>query len=600
MEADMARRKREDMTEANYDAFHLRHDFTHKTAGQSKEVLSKVRMSVQQTSSFFQQALSDITKWFKVGMRNSSTPIDAMLIKPSEAEKMLQFQLTQAGYYRHVGLSVQRALLGGLMLSKPHGKLVPKPKFKLKTDGKGKNLKKSVVAVDDKTWELAFKRVRNDDFYPDPSGDEMYCIEKLELDMHEVIARSKGEDAIYDSAKVFEISKTDHEDALDQYEKNRETDQIYDYETGSHRMKVQIEEFWGNIVGEDGDLLYENCVFTVANGTTVIRRPTPNPMWHQLKPFITTALLEVDGAVWPMALMDAAVKHNHTMVEMLNLILDAAFKKVHSPMQIRVQDLANPEQVSDGIKPGVGLKVKSSLPVGAKVLEALTTVDVPNDALNVLNLIQQEYNGSALTTDLRSGVLPDRAVKATEVVEQSQTITSVFQGISKNIEANQIVKELTMSWMLIAQNWDQIALDVFISIFGEARGTELSQLDPQDVFVQTVNGYKFEVMGITQTLAKAQDFRKLTTMLQTISSSELLIEEFIQKYDMGKLLGEIMESLNIDTHKIEHEEQEVVQPNDVGMNPNGDMSQVPAAPAPGGFASAMGAQPPGLATNFDQ
>lgn len=601
MEADLARRKREDMTEANYNAFHMRHDFTHKNEGQSREVLSKVRMSVQQTASFFQQALADLSKWFKIKYKDPTVDPKALLITPAEAEELLRYQLNRAGYYRHVGLTIQRALLGGLMLTKPIGKLFPKPKFKLKKEGRGRALKKNVEAVDDKSWSLDFKRIRNDDYYPDPTGNGLYCIEEMEMDLHQVIALSKGEDAIYDPAKVSELPRTSTDDAYRQFEKNRETDQIYDYEEGGHRMKVRIQEYWGDIVGDDGDLIYENIVFTVANDTTVIRRPTPNPMWHQEKPYIATSLLEVDGAVWPMALMDAAVKHNHTMIEMLNLILDAAFKKVHAPMQIRVQDLANPEQVADGIKPGAALKVKSSLPVGGKVMEPLETVDVPNDALNVLNLVQQEYNSSALTTDLRSGVLPDRAVKATEVVEQSQTITSVFQGLSKNIEQNQIVKELERAWMLIAQNLDMISKDELIAIFGVERGTELSQLDPQDVFVQTVNGFKFEVFGITQTLAKAQDFRKLTTMLQTISSSELLIEEFIQKYDMGKLLGEIMESLNIDTHKIELEEQEIIQPGDMQNGPTGDQSQTPsAANIGGGFAEVFGVQAPGQNINMGQ
>lgn len=599
-EADAAKREREDLTKANYDGFHLRHDFSHKTEGQSREVLSKIRMAVQQTSSFFQQALADITEWFSIEFKDDTVGKDALLITPSEAQKLLEYQLEQANYFSHVGLSIQRALLGGLMITKPHGKLVPKPKFRLKTEGKGKSLKKNVVAVEDKTWKLDFARIRNDDWFPDPSGNNMYIIEEMDIPLHVIKQRAKGDDAIYDMDKVKELSTNQTEDTYRQHEKNQETGQNSYIEHGNHRSMVKIREYWGDVVSDDGELLYENVVFTVANDNTLIRKPTGNPLWHQMKPYISTPLLEVDGAVWPIALMDAATKHNHTMIEMLNLILDAAFKKVHSPSQIRVLDLANPEQVADGIKPGTALKVKSSLPVGGKVMEPLETVDVPNDALNVLNIIQQEFNQSTLTTDLRSGQLPDRAVKATEVVEQSQTITSVFQGISKAIEKKQIVAELEMAWMDICQNLDMISKDELVALFGVERGTELSQLDPQDVFVQTVNGFKFKVFGITQTLAKAQDFRKLTTMLQTISSSELLIEEFIQKYDMGKLLGEIMKSLNIDTDKIEIEEQAIAQVGDQ-MGPTQDQASTPSAASPGSpFAEIFGQQAPGQAINMGQ
>jgi len=584
VEAENARTNRDDFTESNYDAYHLRHNFDHKNPGQSTEVLSKQRMAVEATKSFFQQALADIGEWFSIDIKDPTTPVEAMVLKPHEVKKLLEYQLTKSGYFRHIGLSIQRALLGGLMITKTYGKLIPRPKFVVKKEGKGKNFKKNVVAVEDKTWELCFSRVRNQDFFPDPTGRGLYLVEEMYMDFHEVLAQAKGDYPIYDMAEVEKLSKAYSEEGQDAQEKARETGQTIEGYTSDHRPQIKLREFWGSVVSTDGSLLYENVVITVANDQYIIRKPLPNPLWHQKNPYTITPLMEVDGAVWPIALMDAATMHQHTMTELLNLILDAAFKKVHAPSQIRVQDLANPEQVSNGIPPGVALKVKNTLPPGAKVMEPLDATDVPADALNVLNLIQQEFNASALTTDLRQGVLPSRSVKATEVVESSQTITSVFQGIAKNIEQSHIVPELELAWMTIAQNLDMISKDEMVALFGIERGTEISQLDPQDVFVQTVSGYKFQVYGITQTLAKAQDFRKLTTILQTISSSEMLIEEFLKKYDMGKLLGEIMTSLNIDKNKIAIPMAQ--SPRGGGLrgteipeniSPNGDQASTPAA-----------------------
>jgi len=579
-EADTVKENRMRLDEANYDMYHMRHDFSHKNEGQSTEILSKVRMSVESTKSFFQQALADLGEWFGIEYQHDGTqPEETLPVRKHEAEKLLAFMLKQAKYFSHVGSLVQRGLLGGLMISKTHGELIPKQKYKLKKAGKGKDYSKKVLAVDDKTWQLKFDRVRGANYYPDPTGKGLYVIEEMWMDLHEVYKKARGENAIYDLEAVKRLSTATNEESYERRDKERETDQANDHTQRAHRPQVRIKEYWGDIVGEDGELLYENIVFTVANDTEVIRKPTPNPLWHQKDPYNHTPLIEVDGAVWPIALMDAATKHNHTLIEMLNLILDAAFKKVHAPSQVRVDDLVDPTQVSDGIPPGIALLVKSSLPPGAKVMEPLEATDVPNDALNVFNLLNQEYNSSALTTDLRSGVLPDRAVKATEVVEQSQTITSVFQGISKQIEENQITPELEMAWCMIAQNWDMISKDIFVSLFGEKRGTELSQIDPEDIFVSTVGGFKFKVYGISQTLARAQDFQKFTTLLQTIASSELLIEEFIQKYDMGKLLGEIMSTLDIDKHKIEIDRPAAGGIQGIGgqISPNTDMSQTPAA-----------------------
>ncbi len=601
LDAENARTNRDHNTRANYDAYHMRHNFDHKSEGQSTEVLSKIRMSVESTKSFFQQALADIGEWFQIELKDPTVDEGAMLIKTHEAQALLEYQLGQAGYFSHVGLSIQRALLGGILCTKVAGKLIPKPKFRTKTEGRGKSLKKSVVAVDDKTWRLEFSRIRNEDWYPDSLGRGLYKIEEIYMDLHEVFSHSKGDNAIYDLAAVEKLSKEYSMQGEDVKEKSRETGQTTEGYQNAHRPQVKLKEYWGNVVSTDGQLIYENVVITVANDTHIIRRPTPNPLWHQMTPFVTTSLLEVDGAVWPIALMDAATLHQKTMTEMLNLILDAAFREVHAPSQLRVQDLVDPSQVSNGIPAGTTLKVKSTLPPGAKVYEPLTAAKVPADALNVLNLLQQELNSSALTTDLRQGVLPDRAVKATEVVESSQSITSVFKGISKNIEKAHITKEVELAWMTIAQNLDMISVEELQSLFGLKRGTELSQLDPQDVFVQTVNGFKFKVFGIEQTIAKAQDFRKLTTLLQTISSSELLIEEFLKKYDMGKLVGEIMASLSIDKSKIAIPEQDngpgVLRGQgspDQGIQPLPDQASTPDAGATGSaFMEAFGQEAPG-------
>jgi hypothetical protein len=87
-------------------------------------------------------------------------------------------------------------------------------------------------------------------------------------------------------------------------------------------------------------------------------------------------------------------------------------------------------------------------------------------------------------------------------------------------------------------------------LFGPERGEQLSQMESQDVFVNTVNGYRFEVFGISLTLRRQADFRKWTTLLQVISGSEILVEAFLSKYSFEKFLGEIMTAIDIDKSKI--------------------------------------------------
>jgi hypothetical protein len=574
----------------NYDMFHLKHDFSHKEAGQSTEILSKQSMAVEQNKSFFQQALADLGEWWKAESCYADNE-QGMMIRPHEITKLSNYMLERASYFSHVGNSIESAMLGSIVISKTSGRMIPKPKFISRKKGRGKGLKRWIEKIDDKTWEILFTVVRAENFYPDPDAKKLYEIEDSWPDYFELKALSES-DEDYDKSMIDGLSRADMTDLEENDGRSRETGQNT---TGAgHRPKPKVTEFWGTILHpQTGEICYENVQAVIVNDTHLVLKPRPNPLWHQKSPYTVSPLMEVANSVWHKAPMDAPTKHNRALIEMYNLLVDAAMKEVNANHQIRKDWLDNPAQVSKGIKPGQALVVNAMCPPGAKVMEPLTTVTVPGEAFNIFNLMNQEFNSSALTSDLRAGVTPFREQKATAIVEQSQAITSVFQGMAKNYEARQSTKELELTWMTTAQNWDLIDKEVFVSLFGRDRGEQMKAMSPEDVFANTVNGVRFRVFGISLTLAKAQDFQKLTTLLQTISASPVLMEEYVKKYDLGKTLGEIMSALNIDKHKLEIpvSVQATMQEGPVpeqGQPMEGApdmMSQVPDA---GGISSMMG------------
>ncbi len=596
-EAKEAKLDRMKQNAENYAMFHMEHDFSHKREGQSVETLSKVRMATEQIVSFFQQAITGLGDWWRA-VPKDGTDGSSLVIRPEEIQKLTNYMLKKANYYSHVGNSIQSALLGALAVSRIHGCMKPKPKFLVREEGRGKSYKKHVVAIKDKTWELKLDILRQENYYPDPTGEGRYEVTEATIDLARLKQYAKEEYSVYDSKVVNDIPAGEGNPDSEQARKEAE-EQGKNVSASSSRPRVKITEFIGDIVdSETGDILHENCLVTLANDRHVIRKPTPNPYWHQRSDIVSAPLLEVANAVWPIALMDAPTKHNHTLNEFINLILDSAMTAVHGIKQLRVSALQDPKQIVNGVKVGDTLLVNDSLVPGQKVIETVVTGTVPPEALNVFNLFMQEFNASALTSDLRSGVTPFREQKATAVIEQSNTITSVFEGVAKNVEAKKIHPELELAWQTIAQNWDLIDKEIFLSLFGAQRGEELSQLTPQDVFVNTVNGVRFDVYGITLTLGKAADFRKYTTLLQTIGASEILIEEFSKDFSFSKLLRQILISLDIDTTKIDLDPSQVMNNNAAaappmsqpggapGASPQG-MSQVPSA-ASGSMSDVLG------------
>ncbi len=592
-EAESAKRTRMDLNKDNFAMYNLEHDFSHKNAGQSKEVLAKTRNATEQNKAFFQQSLADLADWFRIELREGVNA-QSIIVTADEAQKLLNFMLERADYFSHVGNSAQSGLLGSLAISKICGKMIPKPKYVTRKSGKGKNYEKRVVKIEDKTWELRFAIIRQENYYPDPhasDGNKLYEVEDCFLDLHVVKQLSQGDDAIFEASAVNEL-KPWNGDEKDE-SKKRETGQNTPT-GGGMRPRVKLTEFWGTVVDENtGEVMCENCVITLANDDVVIRAPTDNPLWHQKSPIVAAALIEVANSVWGVALMDAGTKHNRSLIEIFNLILDSAMKAVWGISQTRVDVLEDVSQIQDGLKWGTNLKVNSNLPIGGKAMEEVVTGQIPAEVISVYNMLMQETTTAMFSSDLRLGMQSARDVKATQVVATENSITGVFQGLAKNFEQKKIQPELELAWMEVAQNWDRIDREVFISLFGRERGEALAALEPQEVFVQTVNGYKFKVFGISVALRRQADFRKWTTLLQVVGANDILVEAFLQKYSFEKFLGEIMTAIDIDKSKISNTppsnagavsatpeasalEQSGGAP---GASPN-QMSQVPAPSGP--------------------
>jgi hypothetical protein len=554
-EAEDAKRDRMWTNKRNWDSYHMRHDFSHKQKGQSREVLAKQPMAVEQIASFFQQALIDLGDWSSTQAYNEKKET-LMKIRPNEIHKITQRQLEKADFFGHVGVGIKSGLIGALIITKVGGEFVTKPKFVVKKKKTKKQTEKVVVKTEDKSWQLKLDLVRQENYYPDPTGEGLYEVCDEWMDFYKVKELSEGPDAIYSKKAVENLSRTLTETESDIDSKARETNQN-EHNRSGHRGRVKITELWGKVLDRDtGELLHDNIVITVGNDTEILRGPMPNPHWHQESPFVVAPLMDVPNAVWPKALMDSPTAMNRMLNEIYNLIVDGAMKAVNAISQIRVDGLVDQSQIADGIPAGTALKINSKIPHGTKVAEPVITADVPADALNVMNLVQQEFNAAALTSDARSGAASVKEQSATAIVESSQTITSVFQGLAKNVEQRWIKKILGKSWKLTAQNMDALDQEELKVLVGDEEYAQIEDSSPQEIFVSTVNGVKFNVFGIAETMQMQQDFRKWTTLLQTISSSEILIEAFVQKYDFTKFVGEIMTSLGIKKAKIERPEIE--------------------------------------------
>lgn len=556
-EAQTGRRIRETLNAQNFDCYNLKQDYSHKRRGQSKDFLPKQATATEHISYSLQQGLMDLGAWFRIGPEDALDP-KQMQIRPEEVQKLLERQLEKNNFPNFFNDTIKLGLLGSLMIVKVGGCYKNKPKFEVKdqeSDDLGAT-KKTLWRKDKKVWELELSLVRQEDFFPDPKGSGLYRIERIEMDWHELIKYAKDYPGTFDLKAVMQM--TSQIDDLQEGKKSRETNQNVTY--SQYRKRVTFYECWGTLLEQNtGEVIMENCVSACDLQGNLIRPPKKNPLWHGKDPYVTCPIIRVPKSVWHKALMDAATRQNMSINELYNLMVDGSMMGVHGIKQLHTSWLEDPSQVSDGIAPGTTLLVNSQCPPGAKVLERVDTAALTQESVTMFNIIDREFQQGSLANDTSLGSMPQRQVKATEVVASNQSLTGIMNGIVKVIEGELVAPLLEKCWLTMTQHMNDLDEKVMGSILGEDRANYISSLSKEELFAATAEKMVYKVFGLSLTLNKIQDFRKIQALLQSIGSSPLMMQEFQRKYSMTKLMGEIIKSLDIDEEKIEMDAQEAAQ-----------------------------------------
>jgi hypothetical protein len=259
--------------------------------------------------------------------------------------------------------------------------------------------------------------------------------------------------------------------------------------------------------------------------------------------------------VWHKAIFDHASDLNLAINEMFNLMLDGGMAAVWGIKQLRLEDLEDPGQVAGGVRQGMTLVVKQTLPHNAKVMETVSEGDVPQDALAVFQMLMGEYSAAAMD-DLKVGSVPQRQVLATEILQASQTQNLMLDGMIADVEMMGIAPLLEMSWLTILQNADDIPESAFSSISDRRVGLMIMRASPEERFALFAGKAKFKVHGLSSTLTRALDFQKIMALLQAVTVNPMLFQAFMAEFSPQKTLQRMLTTLNISPESIKKTAEE--------------------------------------------
>lgn len=577
-ESDDARRSRLAKNRQNMDTYMGVQDFSYKIEGQSTEVLPKLNMAAEQLSAFIKRALTQFGRWFqyKHGKHiKGKIPLEE---KHIEAILLHFLGMLPDGFGPEttpfpvrMGDAVKSGALESLMIFKVYGAVHNENKyhvemgasFELKDRGDGtfevpENLEQSrirpeLVISEQPRWKLHIDLIKQEDYYPDPSGNGLYEVHEVERDLAYVV--EMAEKGVYDKAAVA-LLQTSMQKKEERKRPPRHVGQDRS-NPPSFRKKVVLKEFWGDIIGTNGRLVRRNCVCTIANDVFLIRKPQDNPNWHGERPFVVCPLIRVPHSVWHKALFDAAAQINMTINEVFNLMLDGGLASVWGVKQLRTDWLQDPSQVSNGIPQGKTLFVNSDVPVNGKVLEDVTAGKIPPDAGALLQLLDREFLSAALSNELRAGFFPGRKVLATEIQELSAGQSLTLDSIAGDIEQEGITPVLRKAWLCILQNMSMIDETELEAKIGKRAALWLVETPPEERFSIFAKNGAFECHGLTQIINKARDFQKLAGLMQLCMGNPVLLQAFIARFSGPKIIESAIKMLNLNPDDLEKSEEEL-------------------------------------------
>lgn len=538
-------------------------DWSHKQPGQSSEFLPMVTMATEQITGLIKKSLTSFGDWFSVdvpdgGMLTNFQIRDLIL---TQLNTMNRCDLERLNFAPLVADAVKVGLLNALMIVKVHGRHFTNRRYTvergeemitLPSGAKGTKPTFEMKHKEKTYWHLLIDLIRPEDYFPDPTGRGLYEIQVVDRDLSQVIEMAEA--GIYDKTIVDKI-KEDY--ATKETETKQELEKNQLPATGPEfRKKVHLWEFWGTILDENGHVAHQNVLATVANEKYLIRKPEPNPYWHGQSPFVRAPLMRVPFSVWHKAIMDAATPLNMAANELFNLMLDGGLAAVWGVRQIREGWLERPEEVSGGVPQGATLTVKDDMPVNAKAIEQVTTGSIPPEAIGMFRMVQTQFEDSTMKNAIGMGRIPDKQVKATEIVESSQQSSAFFDSMVTDLEDTFIEKILYKSWWCILQDMDDLRSAEVESAIGKEAMTNLTFLSPEERFVLLGQNISFKVHGISGTMQMAKDFQKRMALMQMVQQNPVMLQAFYKRFSADKILQQLFKDINLDPAKMEMSAEE--------------------------------------------
>lgn len=278
------------------------------------------------------------------------------------------------------------------------------------------------------------------------------------------------------------------------------------------RRAVEVEEFWGDILDENGEIVLPDALMAKVD-RTLIRRPGTNPIWSVdpstgrrrwpfigFSPFTHPVRFEGRGLLQQVELLV------WWMENILNLGSDGLNWLVNRGIQADLNRLANPldTQQAPGkvwaLKPGAAGRAIEDVPAGQ--------IDV-GSWLAVLQYSDQLIQNNSFVTDFVIGLPGSRAeITKGEVEIKTAQSLAIFDRMGRNVElgGRQLAE---LAYDMLVQFTDETAVPVIGSLIPVEAVLALALATPEQRWNQLRADMQITFSGVTQALQRTELLQRL-------------------------------------------------------------------------------------------
>lgn len=553
VEAEQARSSgfnpRDEIWEANWDRYWCRYDMSDKASWQATTVLPEVPQYVDRFASAMREALDANPEWFTAEDQGDSAGVLVPMVNKTMRAILSRCTYTPDGHVTDFSALFEEQMKLGAISA-----LCAAVTWQDRPTGAWVN----VGTVDPR------------EVWYDPKNRGLYRLRRYEIDKHQLVAMASRADEfglpIYDLEQIAQLSAQFDEDMR----KNAETSSGSGQGTDQGRTPITIDEWRATVLEPGtGELIADRGLMVVANGKWLIRGPEVNPYDHNQDWIVTTPMISVPLSVYGRSYMEEWGDTADAFIEMTQLILDAVHTSSINAYAAQPDMLADPTQLNEGVHPNVVFQLAEGMPV-ADFLKEINLGKLEQEAVVVWKELKAELREGAKLSETALGQMPNKTHIAAEAVSQAaQSGSAMIRSMAKTIERRWLEPILNLVWKTALQymNFMELADEIGVET------ARMLQARRQEFMTRKIT---FKVRGISGLIDRQSKLQNLMGLLQTLAQSPELMQAFMQKTNLPKLLNSLTMLFGVDPTLYQYTQEELAQGQ--GPPPPQPMQQ-PAQPA---------------------